>query len=133
MGLSFVNVFGEAITDSRMAAMRAQGAEIERLRRAANKADPVSTHKGWRVTGVKPGLLQEAREAHERLQAMARKAGGAEIKDFDESAWRRNAKRSAVRSKPYSLHEAAQQCAELATKGGWLDVQVLEIKKEAAK
>ena len=102
---------------------------MERLRRAASKADPVSTHKGWRVTGVKPGDLAEARGAHEQLQAAARKAGGAEIKDFDEAEWRRKAKRTAVRSKPYILQEAALQCKELAIKAGWLDVQIQEVKK----
>lgn len=133
MSLTFVNHTGAPISAAKMASMRAQGAEMERLRRAASKADPVSAHKGWRVTGVKPGQLEEAKEAHERLQASARKAGGAEIKDFDEADWRRKAKRSAVRSKPYNLQEAAVQCKELAIKAGWLDVQIQEIKKVVAK
>jgi hypothetical protein len=34
-----------------------------------------------------------------------------------------------VRSKPYILQEAEQQCKELAFKAGWLDVQLQEIKK----
>ncbi len=63
MSLTFVNHNGDPITDSRMAAMRAQEMELERQRRLAAKADPVSVHKGWRVSGIKPGLLQ----AHERL------------------------------------------------------------------
>lgn len=87
MGLSFVNIHGQQITDRRLVEMKAEGLEIERKRRAANKADQVSVHKGWRVTGVAPGLLNEAREAHERLQAMARKAGGKPIEDFDQVAW----------------------------------------------
>lgn len=132
MGLSFVNIHGQQISELQLGAMKAEGLEIERKRRAANKADQVSVHKGWRVTGVAPGLLDDARAAHERLQAMARKAGGKPIEDFDQVAWQRNAKRSAVRSKPYGLESAAKQCAELAGKAGWLDVQIQEIKKVVA-
>ena len=131
MDLEFVNYKGDAISDSQMAVMRAQGAELERQKRAASKVE-VSTHKGWRVTGVKPEAFAEAKESHERLQAMARKAGGKEVKDFDEIEWRRKAKRTAVRAKPYGLHEAAALCASMATKAGWLDVQILEVKKVVA-
>ncbi|CAM4308907.1 DUF4376 domain-containing protein [Comamonas aquatilis] len=132
MGLTFVNHHGNAISPARMAAMRAEALEQERQKRVAAKADPVSTHKGWRVTGIKPGALPEAREAHERLQVMARKAGGKPVEDFDKVAWLRKAKRSAVRSKPYSLQDAAQQCKELAIKAGWIEVQIQEIKKVVA-
>ncbi|MEB5964485.1 hypothetical protein [Comamonas testosteroni] len=129
MSLTFVNHNGDPITDSRMAAMRAQGMELERQRRLAAKADAVSVHKGWRVSGIKPGMLDEAKQAHERLCQMAQKAGGKPPEPFDEGAWLRTAKRSAVRSKPYPLQEAAQLCKELAIKTGWLDVQLQEIKK----
>lgn len=64
--------------------------------------------------------------------AMARKAGGKPVEDFNEQAWRRKAKRSAIRSKPYSLQEAAQQCKEMAVKAGWLEIQLQEIKKVVA-
>ena len=132
MGLTFVNHRGDLISDSHMAVMRAQGLENERQKRAQAKADQTSVHKGWRVTGVKPEAFAEAKESHERLQAMARKAGGKEVKDFDEIEWRRKAKRTAVRSKPYGLHEAASLCASMAAKAGWLDVQILEVKKVVA-
>lgn len=73
MSLTFVNHNGDPITDSRMAAMRAQGMELERQRRLAAKADAVSVHKGWRVSGIAPGLLDEAKQAHERLCQMAQR------------------------------------------------------------
>jgi len=76
MSLTFVNHNGDPISATRMATMRAQGAELERQRRLAAKADPVSVHKGWRVSGIAPGLLDEAKQAHERLCQMAQKAGG---------------------------------------------------------
>ncbi len=51
---------------------------------------------------------------------------------FDEAAWLRTAKRTAVRSKSYILQEAAQQCKKMAVKTGRLDVHLLEIKKMVA-
>ncbi|WP_233425209.1 hypothetical protein [Comamonas thiooxydans] len=106
--------------------------ELERQRRLAAKADVVSVHKGWRVSGIKPGMLDEAKQAHERLCQMAQKAGGKPPEPFDEGAWLRPAKRTAVRSKPYPLQEAAQLCKELAIKAGWLEVHLQEIKKVVA-
>lgn len=129
MSLTFVNHNGDPITDSRMAAMRAQGMELERQRRLAAKADPVSVHKGWRVSGIKPGMLDEAKQAHERLCQMAQKAGGKLPEPFDETAWLRTAKRTAIRSKPYILQEAALQCQAMAIKTGWLEIQLQEVKK----
>ncbi|KGH31601.1 hypothetical protein P353_04915 [Comamonas testosteroni] len=41
MSLTFVNHNGAPISEPRMAAMRAQGAVLERQRRLAAKADPV--------------------------------------------------------------------------------------------
>ena len=123
-----MNHNGDPITDFRMAAMRAQGMKLERQRRLAAKADSVSVHKGWRVSGIKPGLLEEAKQAHERLCQMAQKAGGKPPEPFDETAWLR----TAVRSKPYILQEAALQCKELAIKAGWLDVQIHEVRKVVA-
>ena len=120
MSLTFVNHNGAPISQTRMAAMRAQGTELERQRRLAVKADPVSVHKGWRVSGIQPGKLEEAKQAYERLCQMAQKAGGKPPEPFDETAWLRTAKRTAVRSKPYTLQESAQQCKELAGKAGWL-------------
>ena len=118
MSLTFVNHNGDPISQTRMAAMRVQGMELER--RLAVKADPVSVHMGWRVSGIQPGKLEEAKQPHERLCQMAQKAGGKPPEPFDETAWLRTAKRTAVRSKPYTLQESAQQCKELAGKAGWL-------------
>lgn len=46
MSLTFVNHNGDPITDSRMAAMRAQGMELERQLRLAAKAGPASGCQG---------------------------------------------------------------------------------------
>lgn len=129
MGLSFVNLHGDAITQVKMDAMRAAGIEAERARRAAN-ASTERTHKGWRVVGIPPGLLEAAKAEHKSIIDAARKAGLPGDKPFDESEWLRKRRRQAVRSKPYMLREAAVQCAEIATKGGWLEVQVNELSSK---
>ncbi|WP_233210033.1 hypothetical protein [Comamonas sp. 26] len=64
MSLTFVNHNGDPISQTRMAAMRAQGMELERQKRLASKGDTVSVHKGWRVSGIPPGKLEEAKAAH---------------------------------------------------------------------
>jgi len=129
MSLTFVNHNGDPITDSRMAAMRAQGMEQERQRLLTAKADAVSAHKGWRVSGIQPGMLEEAKQAHARPRQIARNAGGKPPEPFDEGAWLRTAKRTAVRGKPYPLQEAAQQCQELAIKAGWLESTCRRLKR----
>ncbi|CAM4378376.1 hypothetical protein COAQ111491_20530 [Comamonas aquatilis] len=72
MSLTFVNCHGKTISRARMAVMRAEALERERV---AAKADQVSAHKGWRVIGFPPETLPKAKEEHARLQVMARKAG----------------------------------------------------------
>lgn len=126
MSLSFVNLHGDAITPAKIEAMRDAGVLAERLRRAANKSTE-RTHKGWRVVGIPPGLLEKAQAEHASVIETARKAGLPGDKPFDQPEWLRKQRRQAVRSKPYNLREAAAQCAELATKGGWLEVQVNEL------
>lgn len=126
MSLSFVNLHGDAITPAKIEAMRGAGVLAERLRRAANKSIE-RTHKGWRVVGIPPGLLEKAQAEHASVIESARKAGLPGDKPFDQPEWLRKQRRQAVRSKPYTLREAAGQCAELATKGGWLEVQVTEL------
>jgi hypothetical protein len=83
MSLTFVNHNSDPISASRMAAMRAQGTELERQKRLAVKAETVSAHKGWRVSGIQPGKLEAAKQSHEQLRQMAQKAGGKPPEPFD--------------------------------------------------
>ena len=57
-------------------------------------------------------------------------SAGRESKPFNEQDWLRSATRKPVRAKPYSIPDAAQTCAELATKAGWLRVEVVAIEKK---
>lgn len=129
MSLTFVNIHGKKITAARMASMKEIGAEQERRKRAAAKAEAIAVHKGWRVTGIPPGALEEAIASHQRVAELAAAAGGKAIEPFSREAWLRKQRRVAVRSKPYSIKQAANDCKELAIKSGWIEVRVTEIKK----
>lgn len=120
----FVNINGE-VWDGR----RCQRESVV----AAQKIRPASldvSHKGYRVVGIPPGAFEEARDAHARLVDMAQKSGGKPIKPFDPESWRQAYRKKAVRAKPYELREAADQCADMARKGGWIAVDVLALRKE---
>lgn len=58
---------------------------------------------------------------------------GKQPKEFIDADWLRNARKKAVRAKPYGLPEAAEACAELARKVGWLQVIVTPIEKIVPK
>jgi hypothetical protein len=88
---------------------------------------PESYHNGWRVVGIPPGTLEAA-----RAEFIAKQREAKAPKDWDEGNWLMNAKPKPVRSKPYEIPQAAQECAELAVRAGWLRVEVVELKKEAA-
>ncbi len=118
MSLQFVNIHGEPVGTS--------GPEIKRKRRD----QPDSFHNGWRVVGIPPGELEAARDSHERVTRFAQTSGGRMPKPWDEAHWLMNARKKAVRSKPYEVPAAAQSCAALAEKSGWLRVEVVELKKE---
>lgn len=126
--IEFVNIHGDPWNPSK--------ASTEK--KAAVKRDQADGyHNGFRVVGHPPGALEEARKEREELIALAvrrRTQGDAPVKippQFNEDDWRRNGKKSSVRSKPYEIRESADLCAEMARKGGWEDVEVIELKKEA--
>lgn len=100
---------------------------VPRAGTQAKKAKPekIKFHKGFRVVGLPPGSMDEARKKHE-LEQLGKK----EPKPFSEQGWLMNAHAKPVRSKPYEIKESADQCAELAEKNGWMRVQVVELKSE---
>jgi hypothetical protein len=123
-----------------------QSLTADELRKSAPKAkarvaaQKESYHRGFRVEGHRPGAMEAARDARatelarwagmsEDSKKKARKAGEREPKEWDEEAWRRKTKPSAVRSKAYEVAEAADVCAQMARTLGWLDVRVVEMKR----
>jgi hypothetical protein len=113
-------------------------------RKAKPKAEaPAASHKGYRVVGHYPGELEDARKFNAsewarwnshtpEARSEALKKGKRPPPMWDEQQWRLHTKKTAVRSRPYEISAAADQCAELARKVGWLDVEVLEVKRGEA-
>lgn len=95
---------------------------------------------GFVVEGLTHAMLANARDARQReidgyedACATARDEHRAAPKKpvpFDEGVWLRTAKRAKVRAKPYEIRAAADECAALAAKQGWLVVSVAEVRRE---
>lgn len=117
--MTYVNYRGEEI-----------GLVHHEVMKKSKKEQAAEYHNGWRVQGIPPGALEEARADHRRKALLVSKHTGNAAKEWDEERWLMNAKRKAVRSKPYEVPEAAQECKALAEKSGWLRVEVVELKKE---
>lgn len=110
----------------------------KRKKRESNA--PEQWHKGFAVEGHPPGALEAARDAaidavarwdaldsQERTKQIA--AGARKPKEWNEADWRQNSRKTRVRSKPYEIPEAADQCKELAERAGWTDVRVAPIER----
>lgn len=122
MSLQFVNYRGEAVAAFPTGAPKRRKSE-----------PPESFHDGWRVVGIPPGALEEARAQHKADVKAAQTQGTKLPKEWNEQHWLMNARRKPVRAKPYSIPVAAQDCKALAEKSGWLCVEVIEVKKEVQK
>lgn len=118
--MTYVNYLGEEI------------GLIDHGRAPKAKKEEESRHDGWRVQGISPEQLIAAREAYQRVVDMARRAGGKEIKPWDEDHYLMVTKRKPVR-KPFEIYSAALECKALAEKLGWLRVEVVELKREVRK
>jgi transposase len=116
MSLQFVNIKGQPLTPHQMEVT------AKSQRKPRYVAEKEKQHKGFRVVGHSPEAIEKAREAN-RIE----REKDPEVKPFDEVAWRKKTKPKAVRSKPYEIASSAQQCADLAKKGGWLDVEVIAL------
>jgi hypothetical protein len=131
MSLGFVNIHGQTIVPPAATKKAA----------ATRKEAPAEYHKGFRVEGHRPGAMEAARDFQislcaewealpERERPRRLSEGLRPPKPWDEAIWRQRTKPKPVRSKPYEVPEAAEKCAEMARKAGWLDVRVTEVKKE---
>lgn len=108
--VEFVNVYGKPVCVAPQPKKRTQ------------KEGPDSFHKGFSVQGHPPGALEAA-------EALHKKTGEGK---FDSERWLTKTRLKKVRSKPYSLLSAAEECKNLAEKAGWLCVVVVAVSRGAA-
>ena len=130
------SIGGELVTADELA-LRAKRAPkpIRSTKGAAS-----SFHKGWVVEGHPPGAIEAAKVLAIRLcvewagmldaeKAEAIKSGRRPPKAWNEAAYISETKKKRPVSRPYSIHESAEACAELARKAGWEHVQVVALRK----
>lgn len=134
--MQFVNINGKAISYHEMQKTAAQQARPKFAKDA-----PAGFHKGFRVEGHSPDAIKKAKEFAdtERAKWLAmteeartraiNKDGRKEPKEWNEAEWRGKTKKKPLRSKPYEIRQSALECADLARRSGWLDVDVIELSK----
>lgn len=104
---------------------------------------PQGYHKGWRVVGHAANqmahdkaIAEEEWSNYKRMTVSERSerwpGGKGAPKQWDEAFWRRTAPMKAVRSKPYEIYEAAQECMRLAAKDGWTELRIDTLAKGEA-
>lgn len=113
--LQYVNIHGQPIT------------HLKRVTRPRQSASDAPRHMGWRAVGFSPEQILKAREDHERAANAAEAAGSRGLAPFDEDRYMRTSKPQAIRSKPYSLLDAAEIACQLATKAGWRNCRPEEV------
>lgn len=127
-------VRGEVVTAQKLIV------EAPKPKARAKPDGQASYHKGFRVEGPPPGSLEAAKESREREltrwarmdaaeKTECRNLGQKEPKPWDEDHWRRTTALKAVRSRAFEIPDAADQCAALAARAGWLDVRVHEMRR----
>lgn len=128
----FVNAYGQPInphlTPSATAPRMKRTPSVAKLT-GIDYLDTMSL--GFVVEGWRPEVLAEAKRAAELACAeFAKDPVGRQPLPWDEEQWFLKTKPQKVRSRPYEIRVAADECAALATKTGWLRVQVNEIRRQ---
>lgn len=125
--VQFVNVHGAPVSTAAVPVKRAKREASEKF------------HKGFSVQGVPPGAVEEAETAHRKeVEDIQRHnaLGGEQFRlppPWDAERWLNKARRKKVRSKPYEVPQAAEECKAMAEIAGWRRVVVVEIFKDAAE
>lgn len=91
-------------------------------KKTTTKGEKEKRHMGFAATGFSPESLAEAEVRHNEAVSRGDASG-----PFDPEAFMNGHKPQKARSAPYSIPEAASQCAEMLRKAGWLRVVVVEI------
>lgn len=131
----YVNCHGAAVDLTKVALVGVKPKPVKETHSATLDRSKAKVSLGFAVEGFSKEHLAAAKEAHEKLRTelwgrweqgkLAR--GEKVIPEWDEATYMRTAKPKRVRSRPYEIESAADQCAELARKSGWLNVHVVEL------
>lgn len=138
MNLAFVNHRGEPISLERLAAQKRPMRSTSNAMKRTTDRGVAKASDGFAVAGYGPAQLEEAerehRSAHDeqagriaRGQSLAR--GERVLQAWNQETWMAGHKPKRVRTKPYEIESAADLCADLARKAGWVRVTVEELMK----
>lgn len=102
-------------------------------KKRVHSLDQASEHGGFVVLGYPPGTEEAIPELHAKAMKLHGKDATAHRHPgtLDEFSlrWFKTNKAKRIRSRPYSIPIAADDCADLARKTGWQRVRVEEILK----
>jgi hypothetical protein len=132
----FVNAYGQPLDISRLP--RAQK-RVAHVKPATGVEHEDFMSLGFVVEGFTQEMLDSARkyreweiETYDERLAEAledHKPAPRRPQPWDEEQWFLSAKPAKVRSRPYEIRSAADECVALATKTGWLCVRVTEVRR----
>lgn len=105
--IEYVNFKGERVDTS-----------IEKHAKPKPAKDEEPRWYGFKVHGFPPDQVTDAVDDHKK------KADGTE---FDLAAFMKTTKRTVAKSKPYTLKDSAETCADMLRKAGWIGVEVVEV------
>jgi hypothetical protein len=131
--INYVNASGERINIDSLKGKHAKApTPKDSLKRVENRAD-AKLSMGFAVLGYSPAhwaqkdaAYRDAIEANRNEPEVNKHPG---TLDEFERRWMNKNKPLRARSKPYELEDAANTCAELMRKAGWLHVRVEELMR----
>lgn len=127
----YVNPYGVPIEPGQAAG------SVKPARKSRDQA--AGYHKGFRVLGYPPGVIDAAKREYEARRARIIRANIGAMKPqrepgiWSETAWKQANKPRPVNGRPYEIQSAAVLCLRMAEAAGWTDVHLVELKREPAK
>jgi hypothetical protein len=134
MTFTFVNAAGQPVNINELAKKhkRPPKAAAEGLRRVETRSE-AKRSDGFVVTGYSPEDWSDRAVTYDhelkRFQDAGLGAKNPGTLDEFTAKWMQENKPKRARSKPYEVEAAADQCAEMMRKAGWLHVTVSELLK----
>lgn len=121
--LTFVNLRGETVSLDDLATRHKPAPKpVKDYLRRVQHRENAQQSDGFVVSGYSPAQIESGKLDHAN-------SDDADTKPWDIEVFMKKNKPKRVRSKPYEIASAADECAELARKAGWLRVGVEEIMK----
>lgn len=134
--MSYVNHKGEPVCPAALAHQQAKPKQTRGTLKRTDDRSVAKVSEGFLVTGFSPEHLAQGERDHAIAVDLAHSHNAhnptkpvAVPGPWSEEAYMRKAKPKRVRTRPYEIASAADQCAEMAKKAGWKGVRIEEVLK----